>query len=320
MATHEVRLSEHTLCKVSMTAKKNPKNLQKSDIRHPAPFAPSGQLVNHETVWLRNFISKQTKQTYQAVFREFCQLGQITEPEKLRQVSSADIIAYRDHLIDEKGMRPRSVRNRLAAISSLFKHLKNEQVVMLNPVENIKRPQVDQERGATPAMTITQVAQMLATPNRDTVAGARDSAILHLLFFTGCRISEPAKLKVKDLYEDEGYSMLRFTVKGGKQKSVEVHHELRHALDRYLSLANHGDYPESPLFLAVKGGNNSGAPLSRQQYTNIFTQYRIKAGLPASYSPHSARDMRHDSAQQRRAFRGCTKHARPCRHPYHADL
>lgn len=255
----------------------------------PIVFSPSGELANQETIWLRNFISKQTKATYQMLFREFCQLGGISRPEELHQVTPANIIAYRDYLIDEKQMSPRSVRNRLAGISSLFKHLKNEQVIDRNPVENIQRPKVDEEQGVTPAMLTSQVAQMLSMPNIETVTGARDSAILHLLFFTGCRISEPAKIKVKDLYEDEGYLMLRFTVKGGKQKLIEVHHELRHALDHYLSMAGQRDNPHSPLFLAVKGGKNHGAPMHRSQFSRIFAKYRKMAGLPTSYSPHSAR-------------------------------
>jgi hypothetical protein len=32
----------------------------------------SRELVNHETLWLRNFISKQTQRAYTRVFREFC--------------------------------------------------------------------------------------------------------------------------------------------------------------------------------------------------------------------------------------------------------
>ncbi len=236
------------------------------------PDSPPTELVNHETLWLKNFLSKQTQQTYRTVFREFCQLGQIASPDKLRQVTPAMIIAYRDYLIEVKKMRPRSVRNRLAAVSSLFQHLQNVQVVRFNPVESIQRPKIDRERGVTPAMATHQAAQLLGAPDTNTLAGARDSAILHLLFFTGCRISEPGQLLVKDLYEDEGYLMLRLTVKGGRQKSVEVHHALRQALDRYLEMSGHSDQLESPLFLAVKTGQNKGDPLRRQQVSRIFAK------------------------------------------------
>ncbi len=82
--------------------------------------------------------------------------------------------------------------------------------------------------------------------------------------------------------------MLRFTLKGGKENSVEVHHELRHVLERYLDLVGHRDRSQAPIFQAVKNGE-PGTPLTRQQLAGLFYKYRDKAGLSKSYTPHSAR-------------------------------
>ena len=255
----------------------------------PEPPPISRELVNHETLWLRNFISQATQRTYKRVFCEFCLFAGVESPEALRGVSAAVVIAYRDYLTETRGMRPRSVRNRMAAISSLFKHLVREQVIQTNPVEHIQRPKVAEERGATPAMTPEQVRKMLDATDVNTLAGARDSAILHVLFFGGCRIAELGSLRVGDLYEDEGYFLLRFTVKGGKDHTVEVHQELQHALRRYLSMSGHGNDPSSPLFLAVKPGKNFGRPMHKDHFSWIFEKYRIRAGLSDSFTPHSAR-------------------------------
>jgi site-specific recombinase XerD len=247
------------------------------------------ELVNHETLWLRNFISKQTQRAYTCVFRDFCQFLGVDTPEAFRAVTAAQIIAYRDYLIDTKAMKPRSVRNRLAALSSLFKHLKNEQVIQINPVENIQRPRIANEHGSTPAMTAPQVRKLLDAPDITTLQGARDSAILHALGFTACRIAELTALKVGDLYEDQGYFLLLFTVKGGKEHAVEVHHELQQAIRRYLAIADHGTDPNSPLFMAVKRGRNQGRPLHKDHFAWIFEKYRSLAGLPKTFTPHSLR-------------------------------
>jgi len=53
-------------------------------------------------------------------------------------------------------------------------------------------------------------------------------------------------------------------------------------------VSGHADQLESSLFLAVKRGQNKGGALRRQQVSRIFAKYRKQAGLPASYSPHSA--------------------------------
>jgi site-specific recombinase XerD len=138
-------------------------------------------------------------------------------------------------------------------------------------------------------MTPAQVRKILNAPDVSTLQGVRDSAILHVLFFGGCRVAELASLRVGDLYEDEGYFLLRFTVKGGKDHPVEVHHELQQSLRRYLALSGHGNDPGSPLFLAVKSGRNQGQPLHKDHFAWLFEKYREKAGLSDVLTPHSAR-------------------------------
>lgn len=47
--------------------------------------------------------------------------------------------------------------------------------------------------------------------------GRRDRALLHVLFYTGCRVSEVTTFKVKNFFEDSGYWVLDFIVKGQAQ-------------------------------------------------------------------------------------------------------
>ncbi len=63
----------------------------------------SRELVNHETLWLRNFISQQTQRAYTRVFRDFCVFLSIDTPDALRAVTAAHIIAYRDYLTETRG-------------------------------------------------------------------------------------------------------------------------------------------------------------------------------------------------------------------------
>jgi integrase len=81
---------------------------------------------------------------------------------------------------------------------------------------------------------------MLEIPDPDTLKGARDRAILHIMFYTGCRISEISSLKVKDFYEDGGYWVLDFVVKGGKRNKLAIHQELQITIMDYLAMSGHG--------------------------------------------------------------------------------
>ena len=85
-------------------------------------------------------------------------------------------------------------------MSSLCKFLADKQLVATNPVAGVKRPHTGSAgsgSGKTPALTAKQVRSMLDAPDVDTIQGLRDRAILHVFFYTGGRVSEPSKLKVK---------------------------------------------------------------------------------------------------------------------------
>jgi integrase/recombinase XerD len=243
--------------------------------------------IPQETVWLSNFISPHTKKTYLLAVREFVGFHQIKSPEDLQYIDQAHVIAWRDYLI-EQGASERTVNARISAISSLFKHLCEKQIAKRNPTIGVRRPKIETKEVKSPIITPNQVRQILNAPSPDTLKGLRDSAILHVLFYTGCRISEVGKLKVKDYYEDGGYFVLNFTIKGGKKNKIAIHQELQIVLERYLSASGHGSESNSPLILAVKRAGLR-RHLKKNQLANIFNKYAQQVGLPHGVYPHSAR-------------------------------
>ncbi|MBT3169784.1 MAG: tyrosine-type recombinase/integrase [Candidatus Cloacimonetes bacterium] len=260
-----------------------------TDLTIQQPISKSRFLatVPQETVWLSNFISPHTKKTYLQAVRDFIGFNEIESAEKLKEVDQAHVIAWRDSLI-EQGASERTVNARISAISSLFKHLCEKQIAKRNPTIGVRRPKVETKEVKSPIITPNQVRQILNATSPDTLKGLRDSAILHILFYTGCRISEVGKLKVKDYYEDGGYCVLHFTIKGGKKNKIAIHQELQIVLRRYLSASGHGSESDSPLILAVKRAGLR-RHLKKNQLANIFNKYAQQVGLPRGVYPHSAR-------------------------------
>lgn len=244
--------------------------------------------VLEELLWLANFDSERTRRTYRAAVQDFCGVLGIVDAQQLRTVTRAHVLRYREHLLKEKGATHRTVRSRLAALSSLFQHLVERQQMTDNPVRGIKRPRVNSERGETVEITPAQVRQLLDAPPPEGLQGVRDCALLHVFFYTGCRISEIAGLRVKDLFEDAGYWVLDFTVKGGKRNRVAIHPELQRALQAYLTLAGHRTDREGPMFLPVKNGV-PGETVKPRQFANLFHKYRRQVGISDTVTPHSAR-------------------------------
>jgi len=240
-----------------------------------------------EAVWLANFVSPRTKRTYQAAVQGFIAFHGLRSSGELRAIGPSHLIAWREHLI-QVGARPRTVQNRLAAVSSLFRHLCERQVAARNPVTGVQRPRVNACRVEAAVLTPEQVRRLLHTPPEETLQGVRDRAILHGLFYTGCRVSEVTHLTVRDFFEDAGYWVLDFIVKGGQRHRLAIHHELQLALRTYLAQSGHGAERESPLFLAVQR-RELRKPLTSRQVSKLFHRHARDAGLPLGVTPHSAR-------------------------------
>lgn len=244
--------------------------------------------IPEELLWLANFDSERTRKTSQAAVRDFCAVIGLQHSEQLRSATRAQVLQYREHLLREKNATHRTVRSRLAALSSLFQHLVERQQMTENPVRGIKRPRVNTQRGETVEIIPKQVRAFLDAPDHKTLQGVRDRALLHVFFYTGCRISEIATLRVKDFFEDAGYVVLDFTVKGGKKNRVAIHPELQRALQAYLLHAGHGIDKEAPLFRPVKNGKVEETVTPRQ-FRRLFHKYRQQVGIGDQVTHHSAR-------------------------------
>lgn len=246
--------------------------------------------VPEELLWKANFNSDNSVDTYDRAIRTFLDFLGISSPEELRTITHGHVIAFKKSLQDQ-GKSARTINNRLSAISSLFNHLIDQQVVKINVAQGVKRMPVNASRVEAKVLAPVEVRNLLNTPDVSKLQGLRDKAILSTLFFTGCRVSEVCSLKVKDFYEEQGFFVLDFWVKGGKRNRMAINQELQIALGQYLTEAGHGPDRASVLFLPVKSGYKASDPerkLSRRTIDHLFNKYAKKVGT-AGVTPHSAR-------------------------------
>ena len=140
----------------------------------------------------------------------------ITTPEQLRQVDHRAVMAWERIMREQEGAAASTVRRRLAALSSLFKHLVWHGSATRNPVVDVQRPAINREEGTTAAFSKAQARRLLDAPPADTVVGLRDRAILSVGLQFGLRRAEIAALTVGDLQQNRGLDALRLTRKGGR--------------------------------------------------------------------------------------------------------
>jgi integrase/recombinase XerC len=111
--------------------------------------------------------------------------------------------------------------------------------------------------------------------------GARDRAVLLLMYGSGLRIAEALSLTGRDAALGE---VLHVTGKGGKQRVVPVLPITRAAVAEYARLCEWPLAPDAPLFRGAKGG-----PLSPGMVQKAMAQARRALGLPDSATPHALR-------------------------------
>jgi integrase/recombinase XerC len=111
--------------------------------------------------------------------------------------------------------------------------------------------------------------------------GARDLAILLLLYGAGLRVAEALSLTVRSLPIG---TTLRVTGKRSKTRIVPIVPAVREAIDDYV---RHCPYPlsgDAPLFLGARGG-----PLNPDLVRRSVAAARKRLGLPDTLTPHALR-------------------------------
>ncbi|MBV8233732.1 MAG: tyrosine-type recombinase/integrase [Planctomycetaceae bacterium] len=171
-------------------------------------------------------------------------------PVVLADLSEADLLGYRQYLVNVARLRPATINQRLQAIRWLCRWALRQKVFAANPATDLKS--LPMARRRQPAGLTEPEAHALLR-----VAGAsrrghaqRNYAIVQLLLQAGLRIGEVVTLRVADLVIRERSGCVRVRLgKGGKEREVPLNASARRALRTYLQ-ARPQVQPDHPLFLS----------------------------------------------------------------------
>jgi site-specific recombinase XerD len=144
-------------------------------------------------------------------------------------------------------------------------------------VENVKGETVPAGR----AVASGELAALMGTCD-DSAAGARDAAIIAILYACGLRRAELVGLNLEDYQCSEGKFLVRG--KGNKQRLVPIVKGAVLALEDWL--VHRGDVP-GPLFWGFNSRNTGGRLTTQAVYAMLRARAK-SAGIP-SLSPHDLR-------------------------------
>ena len=256
----------------------------------PGPVALLSEVPEEDT-WLQAQRSEQTRRAYKADIRDLIETLRIHSREELLRLDRSAVIRWRRAMV-ERGGRPRTVRRRLAALSSLFSHLISRHLADSNPCREVERPRVNRTRGETRPFSQKQARELLDAPDPTTLRGLRDRALLSIGLQVGARRSEIARLAVKDFHQNQGCWSLDLVRKGGESLPVRLNLQTAQRLHEYLAAAGHGGDSEGALLrpLRANGRTNDGRRhLSPDMVDRVLRKYAEESGLPSGFSSHSMR-------------------------------
>lgn len=184
-----------------------------------------------------------------------------------------------------------TVKQRLAALRSLFDWMVRNGTMTNNPAMSVRGPSHDVQRGKTPILAATEAKDLLDSIPTETAIDLRDRALIALMTYSFARISAAVGMNVEDLIQTNGRSWVRLQEKRGKVHELPVHHKLLDHLDAYLAVAGHRDNPQAPLFRSGKGrtGELGDLRLTRVDAYAMVRRRAVAAGVKAKIGNHSFR-------------------------------
>ncbi len=248
--------------------------------------------------WIKRFLtylvvergaSELTKRNYEFYLTRFLAYSKLTKPSDITLDDVRDFRLYLNQQQNKRGERlMKSTQNyHLIAMRSFLKFLAKNDVQSLAP-EKIELAKTSERQVSF--LEGDDLERFLDSPlqtKEPKIIQARDKAILELLFSTGLRVSELARLQRKELNLDKE----EFTVrgKGGKLRVVFLSNQSRHYLRTYLD--QRGDEHPALFIRHDRAAKRSSevAALTPRSIQRLVTAYARLAGVNKRITPHTLR-------------------------------
>ena len=196
------------------------------------------------------------------------------------------IRAYLGDLYRQR-VKKTTVMRKIASLRAFFRFLLREGVIGFNPAELVQTPRL--EKHIPTVLPVEEVFSLVSVEFPGTPFGARDRAILELLYSSGVRVNELARLNLDDM--DLAQGVLKVRGKGKKERVVPVGGPAIDAIKKYIEkrseilkkggLKNDSEFP---VFIGSRGTRITTRSVGR-----IVDRYVSLSGIHKKISPHTLR-------------------------------
>jgi len=235
--------------------------------------------------------SPQTRQMYASDLRDL-ESFLVGRDVALLSTHEADGLAWRT-LLESRRLAPATISRKLTVARSFFEFLLDSDdagqgTLHRNPFRRVRPPRFDRSVGKTPCPPREEVERLLQRIDPATPRGARDRAIMLLLFNQGLRVSEVARLQRPSIQQHGEHTLLSLVGKGGSEIRSVLAPRVKTALETHLRInAPQGLFVFQALGKRFPGVRPSITPRSIHSSLKRFARL---AGLdPRGVRPHSGR-------------------------------
>lgn len=206
--------------------------------------------------------------------------GEVIEPSDLTILVASDLRAFLAHRRAE-GLGPSSAARELSGVRAFLRYVAD----LHGKAASLPRTRAPKRPRTLPRPIAPGDAMDLAENASDAASapwiGARDLAILLLLYGAGLRVAEALSLDARTMPIG---TTLRVVGKRSKMRIVPIMPVVREALEDYVRQCPYALSEDAPLFVGARG-----RPLNPDLVRRSVAAARKRMGLPDSVTPHALR-------------------------------
>jgi len=232
-----------------------------------------------------------SKKTIDAYSFDLGRFGEFIEDEKGEGADKIEIGSIGKDIIRrwidrclENGNTPRTISRKTATCRSFFKFLIEEDIIKVNPSENIPIPRTPKKVPAS--LSQDEIRQLICAPSPEEPDYKRNTAIIMLLYSTGIRVGELVSLKMEQVMLET--QSIRIKGKGAKERVIPMTDSSRRAVLEYFVQREKDDprnaHPKAPAFITRKG-----KPMTARMIQYMVQKYGREAGIITHVHPHLIR-------------------------------
>jgi integrase/recombinase XerC len=179
-----------------------------------------------------------------------------------------------------------SVARKIAAVRTWMRWMRRRGAIAKSPADELATPKV--RRPLPTFLSVDAAAEVVEAPDTSVAAGARDRAILELLYGSGLRVGELVRLSLGDV--DLAETSARVLGKGSKERLVPLGAKCVAALRAYLEVRRELAHPRTraldarALFVSARGKR-----IGARAVQALVKKYGALGAGRADLHPHALR-------------------------------